>query len=319
MFGLPLLLAAVAAVWTSPIQADPPPPADAFVIAVVRDDGVMVPAATYENGRWRMPWPEPARETEVTVRVDDCPPAWWGLPGTPRDWTLHTEGDPPRPITLESVTWVQAYCQQQVALHSRDARRPLLRFPDGDRAPKYGVATTGSARVTVPRRLDPDSAEARALLDALQRPFGRIERLMLNLGVYRPSLGAAARDRLPIRALAIHEGPVRDGSGYFVELMRSYPRRSPKDLLWCDEVTYIAGWVRRRKNDLTITPAIRSVTSCLLDTTQRASPLAVVETPRGPAWFLELYEPDAEVLGVFRAPDGDEPEPLLIREMGRCP
>ena len=34
--------------------------------------------------------------------------------------------------------------------------------------------------------------------------------------------------------------------------------------------------------------------------------------------MLELYRPDSEVVGLFRAPDGDEPEPILVREIGRC-
>ena len=35
----------------------------AFIVAVVRDDGVMLPVATFDRGRWRMPWPGPANRS----------------------------------------------------------------------------------------------------------------------------------------------------------------------------------------------------------------------------------------------------------------
>lgn len=322
MRGLPSFLV-IAATWLAPVALDAAPPSDAFVLAVVRDDGVMLPVATHDRGRWRSPWPGPAKEAEVPVRLEDCPLAWWGLPAPPREWTLHAPGESPRLVTVDRVTWVLSYCRQQVVLHSRAATRPLLRMADGARAPKYGVAAAGPAQVELPRTVAPDSDEARSLMDALQGTFNREERLMLAgdyFAVYTPSVDADTRDRMPVGAITISEGPGRSGSPtYFVELERRYPRRYPAHLRWCDEVTYMAGWVRRGGDGrLDLTLVTRAVTSCLLDTAQRAAPLAVVRTPRGPAWLLELSRPDSEVLGIFLAPEGDEPEPLVIREIGRC-
>ena len=137
--------------------------------------------------------------------------------------------------------------------------------------------------------------------------------------VFEPSVRADDRDRLPVTGLSIHAGPGHAGTTYFVELSRSYPRRSPERLRWCDEVTYMSGWVRRGPNDtLDLTLLTRAVTSCLFDTTQRAEPHAIVHTPRGPVWMLEMYRPDAEVVALFRAPRGEDPEPIVIREIGRC-
>lgn len=321
MPGLPWILVLVASL-LAPVVWLSAAPSDAFVLAIVRDDGVILPVATHDRGRWRMPWPGPAKEAEVPVRVADCPLAWWGLPQAPREWTLHVAGESPRAFTPDSTTWVQSYCRQQVVLHSRAATRPLLRMADGGRAPKYGIATAGPAELVFPRTVAADSAEGRTLLDALQRTFNREERLMLAQDyamVFQPSVAADVRDRVPVQALAIHAGPGQGEPTYFVELVRHYPRRKPEHLRWCDEVTYMSGWIRRRADDmLDLTPITRAVTSCLLDTTQRATPLAVVRTSKGPVWLLELYRPDAEVLGLFRAPESDDPEPLLIREIGRC-
>lgn len=319
MPGLPSIV--VLAALLAPVVMVAAAPSDAFLLAIVRDDGVMLPVAAFDRGRWRTPWPGPVKEAEVPVKVEDCPLAWWGLPTPPREWTLHVPGESPRAITADTVTWVLSYCQQQVALHSRAATRPLLRAAVGARAPKYGVAASGPAEVVLPRIVDPDSGEARSLLDALQGAFNRAERLMLArdyFAIFQPSVGAEARDRMPVQAIAIHEGPGRSGPTYFVELERRYPRRQPERLRWCDEVTYMSGWVRRRSGTLDLTAVTRAVTSCLLDTTQRAAPLAIVQTPQGPAWLIELYQPEAEVVGIFLAPEGDDPEPLVIRQMGRC-
>jgi len=314
-----LVIAAALLAPAVPLAGPQPPP---FVIALVRDDGVMLPIASQDGRRWRAPWPGPAKEAEVPVRLEDCPLAWWGVPTAPREWTLHVPGETPRTVTADRVTWVRSYCRQQVALHSREATRPLLRAPDGERAPKYGVAVSGHVEVTLPRLVAVDSDEARQLLDGVQKAFNRQERLMFAedyFAAFEPSVRGEERDRLPVQALSIHAGPGRAGPIYFVELARAYPRRRPERLRWCDEVTYMSGWVRRGAKDaLELTLITRAVTSCLFDTTQRAEPHVIVETPRGPVWMLELYRPDSEVVGLFRAPDGEEPEPVVIREIGRC-
>ena len=51
---------------------------------------------------------------------------------------------------------------------------------------------------------------------------------------------------------------------------------------------------------------------------QRSEPLAIVHTARGPVWMLELHRPDSQVLGMFLAPADEFPEPVLIRDLGRC-
>ncbi len=295
-----------------------------FIVAVVRDDGVMLPVATFDRGRWRTPWPGPAKEALVPVRLDDCPLAWWGLPVAPREWIFHTTGQVPRPIVPDGVTWVLAHCQQQVALHSRAARREPFRPPDGTRAPKHGIAVAGDAAITLPRPVAAGSPEAAALLDALQQVFNHHERMMLAgdyFAVYTPPVDGAERDRMPVQALSIHAGRGRTGGDvYFVELERRYARRRPADLQWCDEVTYMNGWAHRGRDDrMELSFITRAVTSCLLDTVVRAVPRAVIDTPRGPVWLVEEYRPDAEAFGVYLAPDRDGAELITRRFAGACP
>lgn len=317
------LLAALLAVWcaTLPSAADAQPPP--FSVAVVRDDGVLIPVSTHDRGRWRMPWPGPQKEAEVPVRIEDCPRAWWGLREAPRVWTLHAADEPPRPITVDRPIWIASYCQQQVALASRQAARSWWRAPDGLRAPKHGVAIAGGdAGLVLPRQVPVDSPEARGLLDALQRPFNTHERLMLAadyFAVHTPSVEAEQRDRMPVQALGIAAGPGRDGDLYFVELQRRYPRARPEHLQWCDEVTFMAGWVRRSADgQLDLTLIERAVTSCLLDSVLRATPLAVLRTGRAPVWLVEVYRPDSEGYGLYEAPASDEVLPLAYRTIGSC-
>ncbi len=294
-----------------------------FIVAIVRDDGVMLPVATHDRGRWRMPWPGPAREAEVPVRLEDCPLAWWGLREPPTDWSLHVPNEPPRRIAADGVTWVLSYCQQQVALHARGARRGPMRAADGRRAPTHGVAIAGSATVAVPREVALDSAEAAALLDSLQPTFNREERLMLAgdyFAVYSPPVAGDDRDRMPLQALSIHAGDGRGGEPvYFVEVERRYPRKRPEHLRWCDEVTYMSGWVHRgRGGTLELSSISRNVTSCLLDSVVRAVPHAVIESPAGPVWLVEEYRPEAEAFALYLAPDRDGAELVARRFAGSC-
>ncbi len=303
-----------------PLAAPNPPP---FVVALVRDDGVMLPIASHDRGRWRMPWPAPAKEAEVPVRVEDCPLAWWGLPAAPREWTLHVPGEAPRTVTADRMTWVRTYCRQQVALHSRDATRPLLRLPDGARAPKYGVAVAGPAEVTLPRSVAPDSDEARQLLDGLQHAFNREERLMFAqdyFAVFEPSVAAEDRDRLPVTGALDPRGPGTRGADVLrrTRAVLSAAFAGAPALVRRGHVHVGLGATRCANDTLDLTLLTRAVTSCLFDTTQRAEPHVIVHTPQGPVWMLDLYRPDAEVVGLFRAPQGEDPEPILIREIGRC-
>jgi hypothetical protein len=257
------------------------------------------------------------------VRLEDCPLAWWGLPRRPSHWLLHAPGTDPRLIEVDRVTWVLNHCHQQVALHSRTAVREVLRAADGLRAPKQGVAVAGDAMVTVPREIDMASAEARALLDHVQRAFNHEERLMLArdyFAVYLPSVSADERDRMPVEALSIHRGPGRTGEEvYFVELQRRYPRRSPESLKWCDEVTFMSGWAHRGSDGaLELSLITNDVTSCLLDRMVRTVPHAVIATDHGPVWLLEEYRAEAEAYALYLAPGRGEAVALARRFAGSC-
>lgn len=300
-----------------------PQDADGFVLAIVRDDGLLRPVATHKDGRWRTPWPEPAKEVEVPVRLTDCPLAWWGLSSPPRGWTLHEAGQPPRPLSIDGVTWVLAYCQQQVMITSRAAVREPLRQADGMKAPKRGVAASQGASLTIPRQLPTESPAARALLDHLQPIFNNEERLMLAgdyFGRYAPSVPERQRNRMPVEAITLHEAAGRDGrTVYYLELARRYPRRQPQELQWCDEVTYMAGWAYARDNgELELSLVSNTVTSCLLDTVVRTAPLAVVETRDGPVWLLEEHTARAEAYSLYRAPGRFGAELIRRTSGGSC-
>jgi hypothetical protein len=297
---------------------------DAFIVAIVRDDGLVLPVATQDRGRWRTPWPGPAKEAEVPVRLGDCPLAWWGLPAPPRQWTLYAPDAAPQPFTIDRATWVPTYCQQQVILQSRAAQRQPMRRPAGSRAPKHGVAVTGNAAITVPRAVDAESPEGRALLDAVQAAFNHEERLMLArdyFRVYTPSIPGEVRDRMPVRALSIHAGAARGGGlAYYVELERRYPRRAPVHLQWCDEVTYMTGWAHKGDQDrLELSLIGIDVTSCLLDSVVRIAPHAILESAKGPVWLLEEYRREAEAYSLYLAPDRDGHDLLVRRFAGFCP
>ena len=186
-----------------------------------------------------------ARPRPLAHAVASCPPRkptspcgsrTARLPGgacrrRPRAWTLHVPGESPRPVTADRMTWVPLVLPAAGGDAQPRRTRPCSGWPTARGRPSTASPWPATPRSTLPRSVsDLDSDEARTLLDALQQTFNREERLMLAqdyFAVFQPSVRAEDRDRMPVRALSIHAGPGHGGPTYFVELIRSYPRRRP--------------------------------------------------------------------------------------------
>lgn len=300
---------------------------DRFLVGVVRDDGLIRPVAAVDKGRWRESWPKAARQVEVPIRLRDVPRRWWGgVPFTDR-WRLVSDQDEAeRAITIDGITWVPSYCQQQVMLTSADAVRDTLRPADGMRAPKFGLALMGGGEVVQVTRHDEESAVARQIADLVAGDFDANEhRLLLGpyLGRYLHPLSREERARYPIRIVRAYQGPSPHGDVYFFEAIRHYPRGEAQpgdeELYWCDTVTYLQGWLYRKGDDeLDVTVVGADITSCLLDTVVRREPLGVVRNERGPVWIFEEWLPHGEAYSAYEPP-GRRDEQLLLRvRAGSC-
>lgn len=50
----------------------------AFMIGVMRRDGVIIPFAAHDGKRWSNAWPGPRLDLQVPITLSSVPKAWWG-------------------------------------------------------------------------------------------------------------------------------------------------------------------------------------------------------------------------------------------------
>lgn len=298
-----------------------------FVVAVVRDDGLIRPIASVDRGRWRAPWPRPARRVDVPIRLRDVPRSWWGGVPFSSTWRLYpleaTSGM--RTITIDGVTWVPAYCQQQIMLTSRDAVPETLRPGDGMRVPKHALALMGDGEIVQVTSHDEESALARQIGALLLKDFDTVEhRLLLGYAArYVHPLSRTERAAYPLRVITAVRGPGPRGDVTYFEAIRHYPRgetqRGDAELAWCDTVTFTAGWLFPvGGGELHILIVRAAITSCLLDSMMRRFPLGVVRNERGPVWLFEETLPHVEAYAAYEPPTRHDERLLLRVEGGHC-
>jgi hypothetical protein len=299
-----------------------------FLVAVVRDDGLIRPMAAVDRGRWRESWPKAAKQVEVPIRLRDVPRRWWGgVPFTDR-WRLVSDQDgAERAITIDGITWVPSYCQQQLMLTSADAVRDMLRPADGIRAANVGLALMGGGEVVLVTRHDEQSALARQIGVLLLDAFDAAEqRVLLAYAapyvhpLYVHPLSRTERAAYPLRVITAVRGPGLRGDVTYFEAIRHYPRgetqQGDADLAWCDTVTFASGWLfPGREDEFEVRIVRTAITSCLLDSVRRRSPLGVVRTERGPVWVFEEWLPHGEWYSAYEPPTRRD-EYLLLRVGG---
>ena len=116
---------------------------EAATFAVLRRDGIVVPFASYEAGRWLNRWPEPGRRLEIPISVDATPKSWWLKDRPAAAWTAWPVQGESRVIHVRSPVNLTVQCERQVGLQT-DYSSVLPPVPrDMQPHPKDGLATTG--------------------------------------------------------------------------------------------------------------------------------------------------------------------------------
>src|SRR5262249_3874875 len=59
-------------------QPAAPAPPDRGLLAVMRQDGIMVPFAAFKGDSWSTPWPANTRDAELPIDLAAIPNDWWG-------------------------------------------------------------------------------------------------------------------------------------------------------------------------------------------------------------------------------------------------
>lgn len=268
-----------------------------FSLAVLRQDGILIPFATYD-GTWKNHWPVPRVAFDVPVALDDVPRDWWPEKRAQREWTLWRSDGESEPLKALAPTWFRAQCLSNVGLRTDFKRVGPLPPPDATPYPKEGLATSvapgvepGIEPIVV---LDDASPDWKWLLGILPPAFERAE----NQAIYRERgwqhpYSIRERALRPIQLEALYRTPDAAPGGFvfYFEAVRRYeepPTKKPTKDPPCDVITYEWGWVRLRPDGTSATTIFAAVTDCYRWNVSFVLPLGVMRAKTGqPLWVLQ--------------------------------
>jgi hypothetical protein len=260
VFGL---LAALAAAGLAPAgvsasgrqegkQGEPARRSDHLVLAVVRNDGILLPFAAFNGRKWSAPWPFLQRRfgpnpIEIPVNLASVPLDWWGgeRPGDWRLWPMNSESS--RPLTLSTLMMMQIGTDRQVGFRT-DQPPVLPPVPPFELPfPKIGVAVAGDTPVTPISTVSALSATRKTFAESLRVEINKAEDRALG------AISASSSWRHPVkreeRAALVPEieawyiTPLgsEDERLSYIEAVKKYPLQ-PDDK-GCGLETFASGWV----------------------------------------------------------------------------
>ncbi len=289
-------------------------------IAVVRPDGVIVPFAQYEKGRWKPIWTGlegPSHPLPITL--EDVDRDWWGEGGPALEWWLWQKPDRATALTVSGVRPVGTPCSAETGLETGFRGEGILPPTDETPYPKAGFATTAPVYVELITRLRRDSAEWPRVRDAVARDFDRLEGDALVAMRWGHPTPSRERRKASIDLQSVWHVP--GGRFYFVEAMRRYPeRKTPAGKPPCDLVTFVAGFFWEER-DGTLRPVqVNALVSyCHLERAVFARPLGLIRDGAKRFWITEAAGWTGEGYGIFEMrPERGDVRQHVWHVAGQC-
>ena len=117
----------------------------AFIVGVLRRDGVIIPFAAHDGKRWSNAWPGPRLDLQVPITLAAVPKAWWGPAAPAPVWHLWlANSTAAHSARVTQLNWVDAHCLRQIGLKSDYLSDQRVPPPAEQPYPKDGIASTGT-------------------------------------------------------------------------------------------------------------------------------------------------------------------------------
>jgi hypothetical protein len=292
----------------------------AFTVAVLRRDGVLIPFANHRRGRWSNDWPEPGKPFDVPITLDDVPDEWWGHSTPVTAWTLWRFQGNSHQVRATVPARYPAQCLPGFGFRT-DYRSDEPVPPPTERPhPKDGLATSASARVEKVEILDERAPEWSDLQQRIAPAFAEVEReVVRRFSKWNHPATASERERMPVRIEQLYRVPLRGaGELYYVEASRAYDDPSQKDD--CDAVTLVSGWVRPWRPADKVFDLSAVITLCDRADATYVLPLGLIRPSgdRSPVWVLQVAGWDVEHYVAVET--GRDANRILVSAFGgSCP
>ena len=207
----------------------------AVIVAVIRNDGILLPYAAFSGGTWDSPGPgwRHTGDEDDTSGPDDPGKSWFEMIGrTITTWHAAASAGRSETLHVSGAVRIQVDCTDNWGL--RTDRKPVGKKSEAGWP--AGIALSGDAAAVAMRDVAGDAGEARAFLELIRAPFDESEAAA--------KVAPAQQASIKLTGLYRSLGTVDGRAIYFVEAERDYTVTSPGGV--CGPVTRFQAWMTRQ-------------------------------------------------------------------------
>ena len=272
----------------------------AFMLAMLRRDGVLVPFAAHDGKRWSASWPVPKYALEAPLRFADIPARWWGRVAPVTTWTAWPTRGEPHAVHVSGPIVFIAHCLSNVGLRSDYLSPEPIPPLTQQHHPKDGVATTGDVTVEPVDVLDDTAPEWAAILDQVTPA---VEKAEIKASGDDPRIRAQDWQRrrpqapLKLEVLCRSKRTATGASVYYFESAREYPPRPGAPLFPrpgqrgpvrrdCAFVIFSQGFVVSDGKTLVSASAVSTFAACDREAVEYGLPLGTITVGGRTHWIM---------------------------------
>lgn len=282
---------------------------DHLVLAVVRNDGILLPFAAFNGRKWSAPWPVlqwNGPTIDLPINLASVPRDWWGgkEPGAWRLWPRNSETS--RPLTLSTPAMIRIGLTRQIGFRTDQPPVPPPVPPFELPFPKIGIAVAGDTAVTPITSVSLFSPTWKTFAGALLADINKAEdRQLAAIGSsnWRHPVKREVRAEVPPELEAWYLTTIGPGDQRlsYVEAVKKYPLQ-PEDE-GCGLETFVSGWVHhdgaQRQNPKATLRAV--VTYCDRRGVSYMLPFGQVRVNDRDYWIVQMSGRDHEWYAVVEA------------------
>jgi hypothetical protein len=232
-----------------------PASGESCTLAVLRRDGVLVPFASLDGGRWTNRWPEPGRRVDIPITIDESPKNWWLRDRPVATWNAWPIGRDSFAVHVKNPVNFTAECERHLGLETDYASMLPRVPPDMQPYPKDGLATSGDIPIEPIEILNSTWTDWQKVVTAVTAPFDAAEaKLVARSGNPRVHLlSESRRARTPVSLEMLFRSPgVKPGTSVlYFEAVKRYGADRPRSVPGApgihvsagrDPLFFAAGW-----------------------------------------------------------------------------
>lgn len=291
-----------------------------FGLAVVRADGILMPFAEFDRGKWRSVWSGTERRGyALPITVKDIEKTWWRHIDPASEWLLWRQPAVSEVLAVTGLQTVRTPCGAEAGLTTNHKAAGDTPPADVVPFPKVGLATTAAIDFVPIADLPRASAEFEQVRQRVADAFDDLETDELYRMHWAHPIRSRDRRRAPVTIKTVlHTSGSRF---YYVEATRSYADPDPPaDAPPCGLVTYVAGFFwRNSRGDLTPVGMNTLVSYCHLEEARYFWPLGSFREQGKTYWAVQSAGWNGEGYAVLHLDDATgEVGMALWHNAGQC-